>query len=303
MKSIVILSLPFFFFVHCDKLRDIGRKNMEKRMEGPKISEAELERWKEKLGIQEAEIYQLDEKIREMVKTTKQAGALSWKIAQAYMKVGSYEMSSAYYQKALEEQNSDQFNTANSRPELHSFESAIVFFDKALQFKNVDETLLFEAGLSYANASRDRGWDKTRRTIALNIFKGLMKINPDDLRYPYQIALIYFDSSMTEGRIEGVESDGYNDADKAMKILYSILREHEKQSELGETIPIRFTIANFLYRKGNVVEAEEQYLKIKSLLEQFHEEGKITSLEKSTQYQNAIKNISQIQEKKPIEEK
>ena len=270
-------------------------------MGGTPINEAEIEKWKEKLGIQEAEVIQLDERIRDMVKITKQAGALSWKIAQAYMKVGSYDYSLAYYQKAIEEQNSDQYSTANSRPEWHSFESAIVFFEKALLYKNIDENLLYETGLAYGNASRDRGWDKERRSVAIKIFKGLIKINPDDMRYPYQIALIYFDSSMTDGIVEGVDPEGYNDTDKAMKILFGIVNYHESKGQFGETIPIRFTIANFLFRQGKREESEQQYEKIKSMLEKFKEEGAITNLEKNDSYINVIRNLNKIKELKKKE--
>lgn len=295
MREFLYLVL-IFGLLHCEKLRELGRENMKRRMGGSPVNELEIEKWKEKLGLQEAEVIQLDERIRDMVKSTKQAGALSWKIAQAYMKVGSYDYSLAYYQRAIEEQNTGQVNTANSRPELHSFESAIVFFEKALLYKNIDENLLYEAGLAYGNASRDRGWDKERRTIATNIFKGLIKINPDDMRYPYQLALIYFDSSMTDGLVEGVDPEGYNDADKAMKILFAIVRYHEEKKQLGETIPIRFTIANFLYRQGRVDESEEQYEKIKAMLEKFKDEGAISNLDKNESYQNVVRNLKKIKD-------
>jgi tetratricopeptide (TPR) repeat protein len=302
LKHFVLLFTILFFFGSCEKLREFGRENAKRRLSGAPVNEAELEKWKEKLNLQEAEVIQLDERIRDMVKITKQAGALSWKIAQAYMKVGSYDYSLAYYQKAIEEQSTEQFSTANSRPELHSFESAIVFFEKALKFKNIDENLLFETGLAYGNASRDRGWDKERRTAAITIFKGLLRLNPDDMRYPYQLALIYFDSSMTDGIVEGVDPEGYNDTERAMKILYGIVRYHEQKGQLGETIPIRFTIANFFYRQGKVSESEEQYEKIKLMLEKFKEEGSIVNLEKNDSYKNVIRNLKKIQDSKKKED-
>jgi tetratricopeptide (TPR) repeat protein len=294
---IMFLSL-MVFISSCDKLKEIGQKNVRKRLGGPEVTEEKIDRWKEKLALQESEIRLLDDKIREMVKTTKQAGALSWKIAQAYMKVGSFDLSSIYYQKAMEEQVSNQFDTANSRPEWHSFESANQFFEKAMLFKNIDEELLFEAGLSFGNAARDRGWEKERRKTALTIFKGLMKLNPDDMRYPYQIALIYFDSSITEGRIEGIEYEGYNDTEKAMKILYSILKHHESLGETAEMVPILFTLANFHYKKGDTDESEKIYTKIKKQLEIYSDEGKITNLNKNPSYLNVVKNLKKIKENK-----
>jgi tetratricopeptide (TPR) repeat protein len=298
LKVLLIILSGTLFFSNCEKLRELGRENTKRRLGGTPVNDAEIEKWKEKLNLQEAEVIQLDERIRDMVKITKQAGALSWKIAQAYMKVGSYDYSLMYYQKAIEEQNSDQFNTANSRPELHSFESAIVFFEKALKYKNIDENLLYETGLAYGNASRDRGWDKERRTVAVNIFKGLMKINSGDMRYPYQLALIFFDSSMTDGLVEGVDPEGYNDAERALKILFGIVRFHEEKNQLGETIPIRFTIANFFYRQGRSNESEEQYEKIKAMLEKFNQEGSIRNLDKNESYQSVVRNLKKIKEAK-----
>ncbi len=303
-----ISLMVILFFFSCDKLKELGRENIRKKLSEPNISPKEMERWKEQLGVEEAEIVRLDEQIRKMVKKTKEAGALSWKIARAYMKTGSYHYASIYYDRAIQEKQGKDLSNEPPSAELHSFESAIPFFEKAALYKEMDEELLFETGLAYANASKDRGWDKQRRGAAVSIFKGLTRKNPEDLRYPYQLALIYFDSSMNDGLIEGIDPEGYNDTEKAMKILYAILNRYNEravnaeskslqQEAMGNGVSVRFTLANFLYRQGKSAEAEQEYLKIKTILEKFKEEGRITeSLEKNTPYMNVLKNLKKIQE-------
>ncbi len=109
--------------------------------------------------------------------------------------------------------------------ELHFFEPAIPYFEKALLLKPVDQQLLFETALAYANASKDRGWETTRRQIAIDLFTHLSIQDPRDSRFPFQLALIYFDSSMADSSWEGV-SAGFHDQDKAFKILDDIIKKN-----------------------------------------------------------------------------
>jgi len=293
VKKLILLFILIQVW-NCEKLEEFGQKRMQERLGGNKVDERELEVWKEKLGLQEAEIRSLEEKIKEMVVKTKRAGALHWKIAKSYLKAGNSELSTQYYQKAIDDQIKNVTEPANSRPEIHKFESAIVFFEGALLNREVDEELLFETALAYANASRDRGWDLQRRTIAVNLFRGLIRRNPEDLRYPYELALIYFDSSINDGIVEGI-SEGYNDIDKAFKLLHFILERQEKENLLADSVSTRFALANFYYRIGKVDEAYSHYKKIKSLLERFGEEGKIKDLKKNTSYLNVTRNLEIIE--------
>lgn len=271
----------------CDKLKDIGQDNFKKNVTPKTPSEAELEKWKEKLALDEAEIKELDEKIRKMVRKTKEAGVLSWRIAQGYMRVGNYELSSRYYTQAIQQNMENKVDVVGS--EVHFFEAAIPFFEKALLYRELTDDLLFEAGLAYANASRDRGWDKERRQIAVTIFKGLIRRDPADLRYPYELALIYFDSSISDGGIDGLDPSGYNDAEKAMKIMNAIIQKEPNN------IPARFARANFLYRSGSPEQATEEYLTIKSKLESMKEAGVIKeSLDKNTSYLNVVRNLKKL---------
>lgn len=299
MRQFLMISL-ILSFSFCEKLEEWGQRRARERL-GGQVDEKEIEIWKEKLGLQEAEIHALDEKIKEMVSKTKQAGALSWKIAKAYLKVGNSEISTEYYQRAIDDQLHGVYEPAQSRPEIHKFESALPFFETALKNRTVDEELLFETGLAYANASRDRGWDRERRKIAINIFKGLMRRNPDDLRYPYELALIYFDSSINDGLVEGV-SEGYNDIPKAFNLLNYILERQERENLLADSISTRFALANFHYRLGNVAEATSHYKKIKSLLEGFADAGKIKNLSKNPSYINVTRNLEKIQNEHPTDQ-
>lgn len=286
--KIVLLVLMLF---SCDKLKEMGQENFKKKVAPKTPKEAEIERWKEKLDLTEAEMKDLEEKIRKLVKKTKEAGALSHKIALSYMKVGNYELSTRYYAKAIEENLQGKTETISH--EVHFFEGAIPFFEKVILYKELNDDILFEAGLAFANASRDRGWDKERRTIAVNIFKGLIIRDPKDQRYPFELALIYFDSSITDGLVDGVDPNGYNETDKAMKLISSVIGKEPNN------IPAKFARANFLYRLGKPELAESDYLAIKSKLEEMKNSGIIKEkLEKNNSYQNVLKNLKKISEKK-----
>ncbi len=287
LRGVVILIL-LFPIVNCDKLTEWGKKNARSKLLAPDPDTKELEKWKEKLQMDEAEIRELDVKIRKMVQKSGLAGSLSWKIARAYMKVANYELGSRYYTQALKENNNEKVEIIGA--EVHFFESAIPYFEKANLYRKADEDLLFETGLAFANASRDRGWDKERRQIALNIFKSLTRLNPDDTRYPYQIALIYFDSSMNDGKIDGIEPEGYNDQNKALRIIDDILKKEPR------SVPVKFAKANFFYRLGKTEEAKTEYIAIKELLEDFKKKGIITEeLKENQSYKNVQKNLEKIQ--------
>ncbi|MCE9501001.1 MAG: hypothetical protein K8R21_10975, partial [Leptospira sp.] len=271
----------------CDRLVEWGKKNARSKILPPPSDEREINHWKEKLNLEEAEIRELETKIRKMVRKTTEAGALSWKIARAYMKVGNYELGSRYYTQALKENQEGKTEVIGA--EVHFFESAIPYFEKTSAFRKADEDLLFETGLAFANASRDRGWDRERRETALKIFRGLTRLNPEDTRYPYQIALIYFDSSMNDGLIDGIDPEGYNDQAKAIQIVSQILKKEPR------SVPVHFARANFLYRLGRISEAEEEYLGTKSLIEQLKKDGIISEdLAKNQSYRNVLKNLEKI---------
>lgn len=289
MKSVKLLIVIIFIpiFGNCEKIEKWAKISWQKRIQTKPTSNAEIENWKEKLALNEAEIKELDKTIRKMVKKTKTAGGLSWKIAQAYMKVGNYELGIRYYNQALNENTEQTKNVEVIGSEVHFFESAIPYFDKTLLYLSPNEQLLFETGLAYANASKDRGWEKSRREVAIEIFNSLVKLNPGDSRHPYQLALLYLDSSMNSDW-DGV-AESYDDVSRGMKILESIIRKEPRN------IPARFARANFLYRLGNASDAKNEYLSVKKLLETMKTEGVIgESLKDNQSYKNVLNNLKKL---------
>ncbi|AOP35299.1 hypothetical protein A0128_16485 [Leptospira tipperaryensis] len=287
----VLIVFTLFFFVSCERSKNFGFQNRGDRP--PSVED--LEAWKERLALNEAEIIELEKKISAMVQKTRSAGALSWKIAQGYMKIGDYDMGVKYYNRALKENNEGK-KVEIVGAELHFFEPAIPFFEKALLLKPIDQQLLFETALAYANASKDRGWETARRQIAIDLFTHLAIQDPRDSRFPFQLALIYFDSSMPDSSWEGV-SAGFHDQDKALRILDDILKKEFRN------VPARFAKANFLYRLGKTDDAKEEYLKIKKTIEELNDAGLVREgLNKNDSYQNVLQNLKKISENSPKEE-
>ncbi|MDV6235420.1 hypothetical protein CH379_007240 [Leptospira ellisii] len=280
----IVLSISFFV-ISCERSKNFGFQNRGDRP--PSVED--LEAWKERLAMEEAEIAELEKKISSMAQKTRSAGALSWKIAQGYMKIGNYDLGVKYYNRALRENNEGK-KVEVVGAELHFFEPAVPFFEKALLLKPVDQQLLFETALAYANASKDRGWESVRRQTAIDLFTHLTIQDPRDSRFPYQLALIYFDSSMADSSWEGV-SAGYHDQEKALRILDDILKKEFRN------VPARFAKANFLYRLGKTQDAKEEYLKIKKAIEELNDAGLVREgLEKNDSYRNVMQNLKRIEE-------
>ncbi|GBF50022.1 putative lipoprotein [Leptospira ryugenii] len=288
MARKVLIPLLFLSLLSCDGIKNLGKSRWEKQKSDPGADEKDLVRWSEKLALEEAEISEMDEKIRKMVQKSNQAGALAWKIARGYMRAGSFERSSQYYQEAL------QVESKQAGYEIHSFESALPFFEKAIQMGKLDKQLLFEAALAYANASKDMGWEPGRRKRAIELFQSLTRLDPKDSRFPFQLALIYFDSSLRSEAWEGKGNPGYGNLEEAFELLDSILKVEPYN------IPARFAKANFLYQIGMMSGAQAEYSKIKSDLEYLKQQGQIREpLEKNQSYQNVLKNLSTIQSQNP----
>lgn len=277
-SALIILSLVSA----CKNLSKFASKSTYKP---PTVED--LDAWKRRLAMDEAEIIELEKKIRELASKTRSAGALSWKIAQGYMKIGDYDLAAKYYNKALKEESEGKRSEVVGA-DVHFFESALPYFDRALLQMPVDQQLLFETGLAYANAAKDRGWEPTRRQSAIEIFQALTRQDPRDSRFPFQLALIYFDSSMVDSAWEGI-SAGFHDQEKAFVILDSILKKEPRN------IPTRFAKANFLYRLGQSEAAKDEYLYIKSTLESLKKDGFIKeNLEENDSYRNVQEDLKKL---------
>jgi tetratricopeptide (TPR) repeat protein len=284
----VLVTIPGF---SCDQLDETARKNWQKKQNRWTDADSkDVERWKKELAVSEAELVQLDKKIRELVSESAKSGSISWRIARAYMKASQFEMGLRYYQRAAEEASGTEAasGTGSGGSSIRFFDSALPYFDRSLVFRKIDKELLFEMGLAYANASKDLGWEPERRARAIQIFQGLIRIDPKDSRFPYQLALIYFDSSVSFGT--WALQAGYRDSEKAFGLLDAILGVEP------DNIPVLFAKANFNYRVGNVRQALSVYQSIRAKIESMDAKGQVQGgLKNNTSYQNVLKNIQQIE--------
>lgn len=282
----ILLVLLGFSFTGCDYLKSLTESRYRKRIGGEPASEKDIVNWKEKLALEEAEIEEMDKRIRKMVQKSNQSAALSWKIARAYMRAGSADLGARYYDEALAESIP---NAKQGGFEIHSYESALPYFDKAIQSGKLDKQLLYETAVAYANASKDMGWESTRRNRAINLFKQLSKLDKEDSRFPFQLALVYFDSSLKDEAWNGKLTSGYDEVETAFSLLDQILRKEPYN------VPTRFAKANFLYQVGKSNLAYDEYTRIKSILEEMKEKGTIREpLEENSSYRNVIKNLNQL---------
>ncbi|TGK22400.1 hypothetical protein EHO61_01060 [Leptospira fluminis] len=287
MKTFSSVSILLIFLSGAfDSCKNLSKFSSKSTYKPPTVED--LESWKRRLSMDESEIVELEKKIRELASKTRSAGALSWKIAQGYMKIGDYDLASKYYNKAIQEEANGKKSEVVGA-DVHFFESALPYFDKALLLMPVDQQLLFETGLAYANASKDRGWEPNRRQTAIEIFQALSRQDPRDSRFPFQLALIYFDSSMADSSWEGIQA-GFHEQDKAFVLLDSILRKEPRN------VPTKFAKANFLYRLGKIGEAKEEYLQIKSALEGLKKDGFIKeNLEENDSYKNVQNDLKKLE--------
>lgn len=283
LKMGFVLSLVLFL-TGCEYLKSLTESRYRKRIGGEPTSEKDIVNWKEKLALEEAEIEEMEKRIRKLVQKSNQSAALSWKIARAYMRAGSADVGVRFYEEAL---NESIPNAKQGGFEIHSYESALPFFEKAVQTGKLDKQLLYETAVAYANASKDMGWEPTRRSRAIGLFKQLSKLDKDDTRFPFQLALIYFDSSLKDEAWNGKLANGYEEVDIAFSLLDQILRKEPYN------VPTRFAKANFLYQIGKSSLAYEEYTRIKSILEQMKANGNIREpLEENSSYKNVIKNLN-----------
>ncbi|ABZ93198.1 Hypothetical protein LBF_0666 [Leptospira biflexa serovar Patoc strain 'Patoc 1 (Ames)'] len=283
LKMGMLLSLVSFF-THCEYLKSLTESRYRKRIGGEPASEKDIVNWKEKLALEEAEIEEMEKRIRKLVQKSNQSAALSWKIARAYMRAGSADVGVRYYEEAISESIP---NAKQGGFEIHSYESALPYFEKAIQSGKLDKQLLYETAVAYANASKDMGWEVTRRSRAISLFKQLVKLDKEDTRFPFQMALIYFDSSLKDEVWNGKLSSGYEEVEIAFSLLDQILRKEPYN------VPTRFAKANFLYQVGKTSLAYDEYSRIKSILEEMKEKGNIREpLEENTSYKNVLKNLN-----------
>ncbi|MCZ8343630.1 MAG: hypothetical protein O9301_11390 [Leptospira sp.] len=281
--KLILLASMVWNLEACDFWKSLTESRYKKAQKGP--SEKDLVNWKEKLALDEAEMEELEKRLRGLVQKSNQAGALSWKIARAYMRAGSSDQAVRYYEDSIRETT----NTKDKGYEIHSYELALPYFEKAIELGKLDKQLLYETAVAYANASKDMGWEEKRRARAIQLFKQLIRLDKNDTRFPFQLALLYFDSSLKDEAWKGKVSSGFGELEIAFSLLDQILAVEPYN------IPARFAKANFSYQIGSIEIARSEYSRIKSILEEMKEKGSIREpLSENQSYQNVLKNLKQL---------
>ena len=280
----LILLIVLLFPLHCEKIEEIARNNWKKKVASKKetIQLSDIESWKEKLNITEAELKDIDEKIYKKIDTTNQKAYMAFKIGKAFLKVSQYENAIDSLNAGLELQSGKDLQN-------HHYEEAAAYLETGLKNSKIDKELLFDLGLAYANAAKDRGWEKTRREKAIGIFKSLARTDANDSRFPYQLALIYFDSTYSDFGLPPELANGYDDIEKSFKLLNYLIRKYPND------VSARFARANFSYKLGKKSESFEDYSAIKSILESLSAEGKLEgNLKDNPTYKNLLNNLQRL---------
>jgi tetratricopeptide (TPR) repeat protein len=212
--------------------------------------------------------------MHDLVQESNLQGMLAWKIAKAYTREKRYDMAAEYYEAAFEGrmpvgETVDPLSTENSLP----------FYRNALKRHIPDVELLFDAGLAYANASRELGWEESRWRTAVLIFERMLEMKPDDLRSPYQLALLY--AFTTKSDLKNTE--------RALGYLERILKSEENN------IPARFAMAHIHVMEGHYEKGRSEYVTIKDVIENMFNAGLISgSYQRNPQYQKAVQNIEKL---------
>ncbi len=244
----------------------------KERLPGPgKTNEDEIARLERDLRLSRSRSEDLYKNMHAIVQESNLQGNLSWKLARAYMIQGRYDRAGKFYTSAMKGE-APQENTDG----ITMIERALPAVKDALNRHVPDPDLLFDAGLCYANASRVMGWEEDRWRTAVLLFGRLEESSPNDLRAPYQLALLYAKTG----------KDNLRDVDLGLKYLDKIIRKEENH------IAARFAKANILAENGELERALAEYNSIRERLENISKSGTLGGkLEKNPQYVQAQKNI------------
>jgi len=277
VRFFILLSTSFLlFFSSCQKVQDWIRAYgvTERQKKVKKLREHDIEMWKRDLGMSRERVEKLHADIHSTVQESNYQGILSWKIAKAYAEEARYEMAAEYYEAALEERAPVGEHTS-----AYYLEQAIPFYEEALKRHLPDPELLFDAGLCYANASKNLGWERSRWQIAVLLFQRLHEMKPDDIRAPYQLALLYGMAGKPKLR----------DTDRALALLDENLRREPND------VPSRFLMAHLYALIGNFERAKHEYEQIITVIEDLHATGQLGGpATNNPQYKKARENIEQL---------
>lgn len=270
----IIILGAFLLITGCgveDSLRNWGERQRRRRVD--QLSESDLEKWQKDFAISRERAIELNKTIQSFVQESDKQGRLAYQIAQSFMKEDRYEIALQYFNAALENRMIEY--GANPAGRLTLFETPLPFFNEALLRNPISNDLLFDAGLCYANASKDLGWEAQRWKRAVALFEILRQRDPKHTGPPFQLALLY-------GKIT---DENLRDVDKALELLRELLKINESD------ISARFALANILTENRMYGEAREQYIRIQEILKDMYDSGVIKGrVSKNQQYIQAGKN-------------
>lgn len=256
-----------------DSLRNWGMRDRGQQIQD--LSTEDIERLKRDLKLSEEKAEEFEANLKGLVQEQSIQGDLSWKIGKAIMQQGSYEAADPYFRQAVEENTGPALAVKDN----NFFEEALPYYRKALQYHKASPELLFEAGLCYANASRALGWEKSRFDAAEFLFEAVARLQPEDHRPRYQLAIMYG------------KSDGYGrNPEKALELLDEILRKEEKN------IPVRFAKANILVENGNLRSGADEYRRILEVMDDLYDRGILRgNKSRNVQYRSARENLEKLE--------
>jgi tetratricopeptide (TPR) repeat protein len=274
-----IVSIVLMSAVSCDAIDSMRSWGQRERWNKAKeINEHELEMWQKDLAISEDKARELYKTIQQLTAESAHQGMLSWKIAKAYAEKGRYELAEQHYRNAAE----NKFEGKVERAELTSDfdEKALPFFKNALKNHIISKDLLFDAALSYGNASRESGWEPERWDTAVYLLETVMRKDPADLRPLYPLALLYAKTT----------DDSRKDVKKALELLDTLIQKQ------NQDVAARFARAHILVESGELDKALSEYRKIKELIEDLHNTGILNGpVNKNTKYNKASENIIKLE--------
>jgi len=256
-----------------DWLRNWGMRHRQKR--ATNLNEAELEMWQKDLAISKEKAEELNKKIHELVLESNRQGMLSWKIAKAYMNAERYEMAAMYFESAMQNKTPEPASA-----ETHFLEQSLPRIKEALQKNRNEFHILLDAGICFANASRDLGWEESRFQTAEYLYKIASDMKPEDTRPMYQLAIMYAKAKEPLRR-----------TDLAIDLLRKIIRINQRD------MPARFALGHVLAESGDFDGSASVYREILQTLDELHKAGDIAGPStKNQSYKKAAENLSKLEE-------
>ncbi|MFN3603139.1 MAG: tetratricopeptide repeat protein [Leptonema sp. (in: bacteria)] len=235
-------------FLNCSdlqhSLQNWGERYRKERQ--VKIDEEDIKKWMHELKISEKESKELFTLIEKYAIEKKFQGELSWKIAKALTKQNSLEIAQDFFLNSFENKLEEPTNKK-------IYESALVYYEKALKYYTPVPDLLFDAAICYGNASSALGWEEERFRTAVFLLERGRRIKPNDIRFPYTLAILL-----------GKTTNQFKDIEKALELLDSVIKQDKYN------IPSYFAKAHILVENGDFKESFSVYEEITRIIEEMY---------------------------------